>query len=597
MLASTLARIMLRHTVESGIKCLVLFNSGLKACIPITLLLAGLQVLAAQEADDALMSGPPTLSALSYKEPLTMKAVVAMALRNNGDIKTTDLGKLIQQERIKSAMLDFDLHVDASYLYQFIDSPQNAQDYVSTGGGTASPFNPAQPILTEPTIFEQRNHIGKFGVTQKLETGTVVEFGTTLRDLDNSLNRRRPPAVYHTEWETFTGVTVTHPLLRDSGRTVNTAKITIAKANAKSADLEWQLRTTQVVAEVMKRYYDVVFTIENLKVQHESIALGQKLLADTRARSKEGQVAANEVAIAEAGVYRRMEDSLAAEMQYIERQNALQMLYQTPEDVIAGSTRVIPVDRLFTSVPRTHRPTLIQAALGKRQEIKQMDQLLVAKNAELDYTASQSRPRLDLVASAGLHGLEGDAGSSYSKAASMQGPEWSAGIQFSKPWNRDNLEAQKRAAKHERTQAMIKSGDMRIRIALEVDTVMSRLQADQQRLTATRKSREAAAQSADAGLKRLNEGVATSFEVLQLQREFSQARSREIAALTDLNKNIVDLQMATGTLLDEQGVNLVPDFSSASEVGGPEPVVNIPASEKSVSRASRVRKPGARKLP
>jgi outer membrane protein TolC len=179
----------------------------------------------------------------------------------------------------------------------------------------------------------------------------------------------------------------------------------------------------------------------------------------------------------------------------------------------------------------------------------------------------------------------------------MQGPEWSAGIQFSKPWNRDNLEAQKRAAKHERTQAMIKSGDMRIRIALEVDTVMSRLQADQQRLTATRKSREAAAQSADAGLKRLNEGVATSFEVLQLQREFSQARSREIAALTDLNKNIVDLQMATGTLLDEQGVNLVPDFSSASEVGGPEPVVNIPASEKSVSRASRVRKPGARKLP
>ncbi len=561
-------------------------------------MLAAAQLLPAQDADDPLMADPPTLSALSFKEPLTLKAVVAMALRNNGDIKTTDLGKLIEQERIKSAMLDYDLHVDASYLYQFIDSPQNAQDYISTGGGTSSPFNPAQPILTEPTIFKQRNHIGKFGLTQKLETGTMVEVGTTLRVLDNSLNRRRPPAVYHDEWETFTGVTVTHPLLRDSGRAANSAKIRIAKANAQSADLEWQLRTTQVVAEVMKRYYDVVFTLENLKVQHESIALGQKLLGDTRARSKEGQVSANEVAIAEAGVYRRMEDALAAEMQYIERQNALQMLYQTPEKVISGSTRVVPVDRLTVSAPRVYRPSLVQTALSKRQEIKQMDQLVLAKHAALDFTESQSRPRLDVVASAGLHGLEGDAASSYSRAGSLQGPEWSAGVQFSRPWEKDNLEAQKRAAKHEVTQAMIKRGDARIRVALEVDTVISRLQADQQRLVATRKSREAAAQSADAGLKRLNEGVATSFEVLQLQREFAQARSREIAALTDLNKNIVDLQMATGTLLDEQGVNLVPSFSEAPVAARSEAVIKSPAPEsKPAASGKRLRKAGHGKLP
>jgi hypothetical protein len=276
------------YSVKSWIRYLRSYPSDLKACFPFVLGMAAVQMLVAQEPDDSLISVPPSLSALALKEHLTMRAVVAMALKNNGDIKSMDLEKLIQQERIKSAMLDFDLRVDASYLYQFIDSPQNAQDYVSTGGGTASPFSPAQPILNSPTIFEQRNHIGKFGLTQKLQTGTVVEIGTTLRVLDNSLNRRRPPAVYHDEWETFTGVTVMHPLLRDSGRVVNTAKITITNANAKSADLEWQLRTNQVVAEVMKCYYDVVFTLENLKVQHESIELGQKLLTDTRARSKEG---------------------------------------------------------------------------------------------------------------------------------------------------------------------------------------------------------------------------------------------------------------------------------------------------------------------
>lgn len=588
----------MRHsTVKSWIRSLGLYPSDFKACVPIVLGMAGVHMLAAEEPDDSLMSAPPSLSAVALKEPLTMRAVVAMALQNNGEIKSTDLEKLIQQELIKSAMLDFDLRFDTSYLYQYIDSPQNAQDYVSTGGGTASPFSPAQPILTSPTIFEQRNHIGKFGLTQKLQTGTVVEFGTTLRVLDNSLNRRRPPAVYHDEWETFTGVTITHPLLRDSGRVVNTAKITIAKANAKSADLEWQLRTNQVVAEVMKCYYDVVFTLENLRVQHESIELGQKLLTDTRARSEEGQVSANDVAIAEAGVYRRIEDSLAAEMQYIERQNALQILYRTPEQVIASSKRVIPLDSLSVSSPSIHRPTLIQTALAKRQEIKQIDELLVAKSAEVDFAKSQSRPRLDLVGSAGLHGLEGDAGSSYSRASSPQGPEFSAGIQFSMPWKRDNLEAQQRAAKLEYDQALIKRGDVRLRVSLEVDTVISRLQADQQRLAATRKSSEAAAQSAEAGLKRLNEGVATSFEVLQLQREFAQARSREIAAITDLNKDIIDLQMATGTLLNAQGINLVPDSSSVPAIVKPVPVVKLSASGKSASGAVRSHKRGVRKLP
>jgi hypothetical protein len=96
-------------------------------------------------------------------------------------------------------------------------------------------------------------------------------------------------------------------------------------------------------------------------------------------------------------------------------------------------------------------------------------------------------------------------------------------------------------------------------VALEVDTVISRLRSDEQRLVATRKSREAAAQSAEGGLQRLREGVTTSFEVLQLQKEFSQARSREYAALADLNKDIVDLHLATGTLLEEQGVMVQSD--------------------------------------
>jgi len=523
-------------------------------------------------------------------EPLTLRAVIALALRNNGEIKSADLAKVIEQERIKSAMLAFDLHLEAEYLYQSIKSPQNAQDYVATGGGTASPFNPAQPILTEPNIFKQRNHIAKLGLSQRLKTGTILELGTTMRVLDNTLNRRLPPAIFNPEWETFTGLTVTQPLMRGWGRAANTAEIRIAKANTRTADLEWQSLTSQVVAEAMKRYYDVVFSLENLKVQREAIELAQKLADDTRARSEEGQAAANDVRVAEAGVYQRKENAIAAEMQYIERQNALQLLFKSVDQVIAQSTRIVPVDGLKASVPATNREELLNTALNRRYEIKQANELIAIKSIELDYAKSQARPRLDLVASAGLHGLESDGGSSYREASRGQGPEWTAGIQFSMPLNRDHLHAKRRGSKDERTRALIHRSDVQLRVVLEVDTVISRLRSDEQRLAATRNSREAAAQTVEGGMKRFKEGVMSSFEVLQLQEEFSQSRSREYAVLADLNKDIVDLYLATGTLLEQQSVMVDSKAETTRQQYAPVPVVKLVDEEPKRSFFSKAKR-------
>ena len=502
-------------------------------------------------------------------EPLSLKAVIALALQNNGDIKGTDLGKFIEAERIKSARQAFDLQLDGGYLYRSVDTPQNAQDYAATGGGGFF-----QPPLTSPRIFEQRNHTARLGLAKKFETGTIVELGTTTRVLDNTLNRGTT-SLFNPEWETFTGLTLTQPLLRDWGPQANTAQIRVAQANARVADLEWQSRTAQVVAEVMRRYYDVIFTLENLAVQRESISLAEKLRNDTQARGREGVAAANDVMVAEAGVYQRMEDALEAEMLYIERQNTLQLLFKTPEEVIAQSSRIQPVDSLRATVPALSRATLVNTALAERYEVRQAEELINVKSAELDYATNQSRPRLDLVASGGYHGLDGDLGGSYGYAADGQGPEWSAGVQFSMPLNQDNLQAQRRAAKDEKTRAYIRRGEARLRVALEVDTVLSRLQMDSQRLAATRKSREAAALSAEAGLKRLNEGVTTSFEVLQLQEDYSKARSREFAALADLNKAMVDLQLATGTLLQQQGVVVVSNAAETRKRYAEEPVVTI----------------------
>ena len=488
------------------------------------------------------------------EESVTLRSVILKALESNNDIRVDAIGILAEQEKIKVASQALDPRLDGSVIYQSIRTPQNAQSYIATGGGLGTL---ATPALVQPNIFMQRDLIAKMTLIDKNSYGTSFELGTTLRRLDNSLNRRRPPGIFNPEYETFTGLTVTQPLLRGFGRDVNLAEIRIAQANSKIAEYEWKARTSMVVAEVMKRYYDMVFTHENIVIQREGIALAEKLLSDTRKRSKEGVAANNDVVVAEAGVYQRKEEVLTAQMQHIERQNALQLLFRSSKDVMAGGARLVPLDGLTSELPKTNRSTLMGLAVANRYEVKQAEQFINARDAQAKLASNQSKSRLDIVASGGLHGLEGNTQDSYSRAFQSQGPEWTAGFQYSLPLNGDHMKATERLAQRQQEQAVIQAEKTRLQVLLEVDTVHNRVMLDYQRLEATRKSREAARQSADAELKRLQQGVSTSFQVLQLQREYSQARSRELAALADFNKGLSDLYLATATLLEKQQISVI----------------------------------------
>lgn len=519
------------------------------------------------------------------EERLSLRAVILKALENNNDIMIQDLGRLVELEKIKVANQALNPRFEGSYAYQSIRTPQNTQDYIATGGGIATT---ATPQLTAPHVFMQRNHVSKLTLIDKLTTGATIELGTTMRVLSNSLNRRQPPGIFSPEWESFTGITATQPLLRGFGKDANLAEIRIAKANAKIADYEWQFRTSTVVADVMKQYYDVIFTRENIAVQKEGIELAEKLLGDTRKRSKEGVAANNDVVVAEAGIYQRKEELLAAELLYIERQNALQLLFRRSTDVYSQSTRVMPADRLSDSMPVTSRNELMGLAVNNRYEVKQAEEFIKARYAQSQLARNQSMSRLDLVASGGLHGLDGNIGQTYSNAFQSQAPEWTAGFQFSVPLNKDNQKATERLAYRQQEQAEKQAEKLRLQVLLEVDTVYNRVLINQDRLIATRKSREAASQSADAELKRLQQGVSTSYQVLQLQRNYSQAKSREVAALADFNKSIVDLDLITATLLKNLRINITEPTPPAP---APASAAPVPFPVPAVAQVSPVTKP------
>ena len=215
---------------------------------------------------------------------------------------------------------------------------------------------------------------------------------------------------------------------------------------------------------------------------------------------------------------------------------------------------------MIDTVPETNRTQMLFTAFEKRYELQQIKETIKTKVYELDYAYNQTKPKLDLVAGTGLNGLAGNGGQSYRSAFKHQGYEWFAGLEFSMSLDTDNRTASHRAARRALEQMYYRKSDLRAQISVELDTIISRLKSSEKRLTATRKSSEASLKSSEAALIKLREGVGTSFEVLQLQKEYSLARIREIAALTDLNKDLVDSYLVTGQLLEKMNISPVSEF-------------------------------------
>ncbi len=60
----------------------------------------------------------------------------------------------------------------------------------------------------------------------------------------------------------------------------------------------------------------------------------------------------------------------------------------------------------------------------------------------------------------------------------------------------------------------------------------------------------------DAEHKRYDNGMSTSFQLLQIQEDLTSARSRQVFAVTAYRRALVEYYRATGRLLDETGVVL-----------------------------------------
>ena len=141
------------------------------------------------------------------------------------------------------------------------------------------------------------------------------------------------------------------------------------------------------------------------------------------------------------------------------------------------------------------------------------------------------------------------------------------------PLGRVQSRAQLAAIQGFQEQAILKIKQSELTVTVDVDTALSRIETSKQRVATARQTRELNEEAVRIAYRRLEEGQISSFDLIEQQRKLYDAKSRELAARADLNKSVVTLWQATGTVLGNTGISILRperkrDLPTAVKSGG-----------------------------
>src|SRR5437870_3336722 len=215
------------------------------------------------------------------QKPLTLREAIGLALQNNKDIE-------VARDIVKIAEYDL-LTAHGAY-----DPRLSAQSYFERIKTPAASFLSGASNAVETTDFTATSRLEglapKGGGTYRLDFSSVR---ATSNSLFTALNPQYPTAL------TFS---FTQPLVRGLRFDLPRRQIEVAKKNLSLTDAQFRQRAIEVITNVQRSYWDLVFTLRNLQIQHDSLADARAQLEHNRRMVAEGSLAPIDVVAAETQV-------------------------------------------------------------------------------------------------------------------------------------------------------------------------------------------------------------------------------------------------------------------------------------------------------
>jgi outer membrane protein TolC len=482
---------------------------------------------------------------------LTMGLAIEMALENNLDVVIARLGYQAQGEFVGQAK--------GAYNPLFV---ANFNNLSSRTEGT-SQLSGAQTLSNVSAAYN-------VSWQQELPTGGsyFIAFDNRRFNTNNTFTSVNP------RYDSAASASITQPLL--ANRQLNSLKqrVVVAQNGERVARHDFESQVMDLVSDVELSYWDWVYSIRDLDVRHRYLGLATDLLRNNRIQVQVGTMAPIDVLEAQAEVAARESEVIVAEEAVERNADRVRLLINDPETQNFWDVEIQPIDAPQLDEVEIDLDEAVRTALARRPSLSGFRVELDTRNFNVRYTRNQMQPRVDVVGSYTVNGLGGDRilregfggeitseiPGGYNDALSQlfdnEFRDWSLGLNFSYPLGNSAADAAHAQAQLDfrRQRAIVENQELLI--AQQVRITARLVQSNRKRIEATRVARELSQERLEAEEKKFEVGMSTSFLIVQAQRDLATAAGNELQAVIDYNKSIVAFRRVTGTILDEQQIDV-----------------------------------------
>jgi outer membrane protein len=524
---------------------------------------------------------------------LTLRDAITQALENNRDIEIEKLNVQINEFDLRAGYGAYDPVVSTGLFYNRQTTPVASILAGGQNGRLVTDSVSSNSALTQRMMQQG-------GVFQ----GTFDNYRDTTQNLFNSINP---------QYTSRLNFSFTQPLWKNRTIDAPRRQIKLAKKRLDISDSQFRQRAIEIIAQVQRAYWDLVFARRDREIKRESVDLAETQLKHNERLVEAGTLAPVDVIAARVELERRNDEAEAA-LEAIQRaENALKALLLQPSNSELWQAELVPVESpqidATTSLPLDDALRLAHANRPEMQQFRLRGEL---NQIDVDYFRNQTKPQVDLVVNYGTVGLAGSErretnffqasnellygninniinrvnllspgtlpplppllvntntagvpdfltggyGQSLANLFKNEFRTWRFGVNINLPLRNRTAQANLGRSLAEGRQIDTQRQKQLQVIEVEVRNALQAVETAKRRVEAAKNSRVNAELQYQSEVRKFDAGQTTNFLVLDRQNALSAARGRELRALTDYTKAAAELQRALSTTLSSNNVEV-----------------------------------------
>ena len=463
---------------------------------------------------------------------LTIEQAIVRALANSPEIRVVSFDPSIAKQDITKEAAEFDVTAFGRMNYEQEDNP------------VSSIYQPGQ---SDVRLLES-------GIKQRGITGSEWSLSYALTRSWDDLPGRTPP----TRYEPILAFQIRQPLLRDAWQQTNLAGVNIARLNHDISVLGFRQKAEDVSTEVISAYWRLLQARRDFEILQKLLQRTLETLKKVLGRK---EIDATDVQIKqmEASAKAREAILLQASRKVIDAQDALVRLMADPQMSMLDELEIVPNTTPSIMAKEFEPSEILGLAMKKNPIMQQARVAITIADINIRVAENQEMPRLDLIASSRIQGLDRSQGQAQDRFNSGDYASYAVGLSLEYPLGNRQREAELLKRRIERRRAISILQNVADQVAIQAKERIRMIETN----CAEIQIQEDAAQAAGIHLQAvedsepIRERLTPEFLLVKLQAQgaLADAERAEIKAIADFNISLAQLAQTMGTVLELRQVS------------------------------------------